>query len=128
MVEKLVEIGSLFDFYGKLLSEKQYLVIELYYINDLSLTEIGDELGVTRQGIFDLLKRAEQNLYKYEEKLGLVNKFYSKHTNIKNIINISEEILDIIKNNNNYNEVEEKAMMINNISKKILSDSQEVIK
>ena len=128
MVEKLVEIGSLFDFYGKLLSEKQYLVIELYYINDLSLTEIGDELGVTRQGIFDLLKRAEQNLYKYEEKLGLVNKFYSKHTNIKNIINISEEILDIIKNNNNYNEVEEKAMMINNISKKILSDSQEVVK
>jgi predicted DNA-binding protein YlxM (UPF0122 family) len=128
MVEKLVEIGSLFDFYGKLLSEKQYLVIELYYINDLSLTEIGDELGVTRQGIFDLLKRAEQNLYKYEEKLGLVNKFYSKDTNIRNIINISEEILDIIKNNNNYNEVEEKAMMINNISKKILSDSQEVIK
>ena len=90
MVEKLVEIGSLFDFYGKLLSEKQYLVIELYYINDLSLTEIGDELGVTRQGIFDLLKRAEQNLYKYEEKLGLVNKFYSKDTNIRNIINISE--------------------------------------
>lgn len=128
MVEKLVEIGSLFDFYGKLLSEKQYLVIELYYINDLSLAEIGDELGVTRQGIFDLLKRAEQNLYKYEEKLGLVNKFYSKHTNIKNIINISEEILDIIKNNNNYIEVEEKAMMINNISKKILSDSQEVVK
>lgn len=127
MVEKLVEIGSLFDFYGKLLSEKQYLVIELYYINDLSLAEIGDELGVTRQGIFDLLKRAEQNLYKYEEKLGLVNKFYSKHTNIKKIINISEEILDIIKNNN-YSEVEEKAMMINNISKKILNDSQEVVK
>lgn len=126
MVEKLVEIGSLFDFYGKLLSEKQYLVIELYYINDLSLAEIGDELGVTRQGVFDLLKRAEQNLYKYEEKLGLVNKFYSKHTNIKKIINISEEILDIIKNND-YNEVEEKAMMINNISKKILSDSQEVV-
>ena len=127
MVEKLVEIGSLFDFYGKLLSEKQYFVIELYYINDLSLAEIGDELSVTRQGVFDLLKRAEQNLYKYEEKLGLVNKFYSKHSNIKKIISISEEILDIVKNVD-HNEIEEKAMMINNISKKILNDSQEVVK
>lgn len=127
MVEKLVEIGSLFDFYGKLLSEKQYFVIELYYINDLSLAEIGDELSVTRQGVFDLLKRAEQNLYKYEEKLGLVNKFYSKDSNIKKIISISEEILDIVKNVD-HNEIEEKAMMINNISKKILNDSQEVVK
>lgn len=127
MVEKLVEIGSLFDFYGKLLSEKQYLVIELYYINDLTLAEIGDELNVTRQGIFDLLKRSEQNLYQYEEKLGLVKKFYASHIDIKKIIKVSEE-LEYIAKQNNYDKIQEKAMMINNISKKILSDSQEVVK
>jgi len=55
MVEKLVEVGILFDFYGKLLSEKQYMAIELYYNHDLSLTEIGDELGITKQGVSDIL-------------------------------------------------------------------------
>ena len=92
MVEKLVEIGGLFDFYGKLLTEKQYLVIKLYYLEDLSLGEIGDEINVTRQGIFDLLKRAEQNLYEYEEKLALVHKFHSNHENIKSIMEISREL------------------------------------
>ena len=127
MVEKLVEIGSLFDFYGKLLSEKQYSVVELYYIHDLSLAEIGDELSVTRQGIFDLLRRAEQNLYGYEKNLGLVEKFHSSHEDIQHIIKIASE-LENIAEDNNYNEIKEKAMMINNISKKILNDSREVVK
>ena len=89
MMEKLVEIGGLFDFYGKLLTEKQYLAIQLYYLEDLSLAEIGDEMNVSRQGIFDLLKRAEQNLYEYEDKLGLVNKFEFSCKNIKDIMKIS---------------------------------------
>lgn len=58
---KIVEIGMLFDFYGKLLSEKQYQVVELYYIHDLSLTEIGEELSITRQGVFDTLKRLNKS-------------------------------------------------------------------
>ena len=126
MVEKLVEIGVLFDFYGKLLTEKQYLVIKLYYLEDLSLGEIGNEIDVTRQGIFDLLKRAEQNLYKYEENLGLVNKFNSNHDNIKNIINISKE-LEIIGKKENHHGIREKAMAIKKIGKLILNEDQEVV-
>ena len=126
MVEKLVEIGILFDFYGKLLSEKQYLVIELYYIHDLSLGEIGDELNVTRQGIFDLLKRAEQKLYQYEESLKLVEKFYSSHKEIKNIVQIAEDIIKIAKDRND-NIIENKAININEICKKILHNSREVV-
>ena len=126
MVEKLVEIGILFDFYGKLLSEKQYLAVELYYIHDLSLAEIGDELNITRQGVFDTLKRSEQKLYQDEEKLGLVKKFYSSHDNIKNIISIAEEIISIAKNINN-DEIQEKAMNINEVGNKILNNSQEVV-
>ena len=125
-MEKLIEIGGLFDFYGKLLTEKQYLVIQLYYLEDLSLGEIGDEIDVTRQGIFDLLKRAEQNLYKYEEKLGLVEKFHSNNENIKNIIEISKELEEIAQKMN-YEKISEKVMKINNIGRQILNESQEVV-
>lgn len=126
MMEKLVEIGGLFDFYGKLLTEKQYLAIQLYYLEDLSLAEIGDEMNVTRQGIFDLLKRAEQNLYEYEDKLGLVNKFEFSRKNIKNIMKISSELEELAQNGN-YEEISEKIKKINNIGKQILNESQEVV-
>jgi len=126
MVEKLVEIGILFDFYGKLLSEKQYLAVDLYYNHDLSLTEIGDEIGVTRQGVFDILKRAENKLYQYEDNLGLVKKFYSSHEDIKKIIMISQEIIKIAKQQNNI-EIQEKTLVINEIGNKILVNSREVV-
>ncbi|CCQ97462.1 conserved hypothetical protein [[Clostridium] ultunense Esp] len=47
MFERIVEVGILFDFYGKLLSERQFTAIELYYVHDLSLAEIGEELGIS---------------------------------------------------------------------------------
>ena len=126
MIEKIVEIGILFDFYGKLLSEKQYLAIELYYIHDLSLMEIGDELGITRQGAFDIIKRAENNLYKYEESLGLVKKFRSSHDGINRIISISNDIMEIAKKDN-LHEIENKILNINKISNNILNNSREVV-
>jgi hypothetical protein len=86
MFEKVVEIGLLFDFYGKLLSDKQYMVIELYYIHDLSLSEIAEQLNISRQGVYDILKRAEGHLHKYEERLGLVRKFNSNKEKIKEIL------------------------------------------
>ena len=100
IMEKLVEIGILFDFYGKLLSEKQFQAIELYYIHDLSLAEIGEELNITRQGVFDTLKRSEQKLYHYEEILGLVDKFNKSHETIRDILKVAKELQDYgIKNN-----------------------------
>lgn len=125
-MEKLVEVGILFDFYGKLLSKKQFLAIELYYIHDLSLAEIGNELGITRQGVYDILKRAEEKLYKYEKKLGLVEKFFSSHNDIKKIIDISINIMELAQKNN-LGEIYDKSLKINKISKKILNDSREVM-
>lgn len=93
-MEKMVEIGILYDFYGKLLSEKQLQVIELYYIYDLSLTEIGEELKITKQGVSDTLKRAERKLFKYEDTLNLVDKFYNSHNNIRKIIDLCKELKD----------------------------------
>lgn len=127
-LEKHVEIGILFDFYGKLLSKKQYLAIELYYIYDLSLVEIGSEIDVTRQGIFDLLKRAERKLYSYEEKLKLVEKFYSSHNYIEDIRDISIDIIEKTRETDPKNDyIIEKAKNIKNICKKILENSREVI-
>ncbi len=127
-LEKLVEIGILFDFYGKLLSSKQYMVINLYYINDLSLVEIGDELDVSRQGIFDLLKRAERKLYSYEKKLHLVEKFYSSHSYIQDIRDISRDILKSIEAKDpEVDYIEEKARAIKTICDRVLEISREVI-
>lgn len=73
-MEKLTEVNLLYDFYGQLLTERQKKFIELYYCHDLSLGEISEQFGVTRQSVYDTLKRSEQSLYRFEEKLGLVSK------------------------------------------------------
>lgn len=129
MVNKLVEIGILFDFYGKLLSDTQYASIKLYYILDLSLAEIGEELSITRQGVFDAIKRGEQKLYDYEENLQLVDKFTSNHNNIRKIINLSKEIIediDTIKDLSIKENIKDKVFFIEKISNNILNNNQEV--
>lgn len=75
MLEKVLEIGMLYDFYGELLTAKQRDAIELYYNDDLSLGEISETLGISRQGVYDIIKRSEKQLRRYEEKLKLVQKF-----------------------------------------------------
>lgn len=74
-MEKNVEISLLFGFYKNLLTARQADTVDLYYNEDLSLAEIGAELGISRQGVRDNLKRAEQLLYDAEEKLGLAKRF-----------------------------------------------------
>lgn len=125
-VEKLVEIGILFDFYGKLLSKKQYSVVELYYIHDLSLSEIGEELNISRQGVYDTLKRAEQKLYKFEKDLGLIKKFNSGHDSLRKIISISQDIMNLA-NKQGLDEILEKSMEINRISNRVLENNREVM-
>lgn len=92
MFEKMVEMGMLFDFYGKLLSATQYTVIEHYYIHDLSLSEIALNLDISRQGVHDALKRAEKKLYSYEEKLGLAKKFEHNKEKTQDILNYIDEM------------------------------------
>lgn len=124
MIEKTIELGFLFDFYGKLLSKRQYTIIELFYIHDLSLTEIGEEMDITRQGVYDTLKRAEKKLYKYEENLGLIKKFKRKEKNLEDILNISKDIEKIAKQNKD-NDILLKTKEIQNTIIYILSNSEE---
>jgi len=124
MIEKLVEIGILYDYYGNLLSHKQSEVIELFYNHDLSLAEIGENLNITRQGVFDTLKRAEANLYEYEQILGLIKRFKDKDNDIQEIINSAKYIRDTIGEDNEYSkEVRKKAELIQKLGQNILNNS-----
>lgn len=118
-MEKLVRIGILIDFYGKLLSEKQYQVMDLYYLNDFTLSEIGEELGVSRQSVFDTLKRSEEKLDSYENELGLVAKFYSSQDTIREIRKIAAEIYEIGKKEAN-KKIMDKAISIEERISRIL--------
>ena len=71
MFEKNLNIGYLLDFYGDLLSDRKRSVMDMYYNEDLSLAEIASEIGISRQGVHDLIKKSEDELRFYEEKLGL---------------------------------------------------------
>ena len=74
-MEKIVERGMLYDFYGELLTEHQKTIYEEAVFNDMSLSEIAEQYGISRQGVHDLLKRCDKILNEYENKLHLVGKF-----------------------------------------------------
>ena len=75
MKSKPLEMSLLFDFYGETLTEKQRELFDLYYNEDLSLSEIAEHAGITRQGVRDSVKRAEHALHEMEQKLGLVARY-----------------------------------------------------
>lgn len=75
MFEKNLNIAYLLDFYGDVLSDRKRRVMDDYYNNDLSLAEIAADLGISRQGVRELIKKAEEELTFYEEKLHLASRF-----------------------------------------------------
>ena len=75
MFEKNMNISLLLDFYGDVLNEKQWEILDLYFNEDLSLAEIADNSGMTRQGVRHVIKKAEEELTVLESKLGLANRF-----------------------------------------------------
>lgn len=90
-MEKIVEQGLLYDFYGELLTEHQKAVYEDVVFNDLSLSEIAKDQGISRQGVHDLIKRCDKILAGYEEKLGLVEKFMKTKQMVEEIHGLTEE-------------------------------------
>lgn len=90
--EKRTRLNTYFDFYGQLLTQKQRDVFRMYYLNDYSLGEISQELHVSRQGVFDVLKRSEKVLEEYEKKLGLVKRFEEKQGELKDAFKRLKEI------------------------------------
>ncbi|MFO7887495.1 MAG: sigma factor-like helix-turn-helix DNA-binding protein [Eubacteriales bacterium] len=83
MLDKYLRYGKLYDYYSDVLNEKHKKVINQYYLMDLSLREISENLGITRQGVYDLLKRAEKNLDEIDSKLNIIKKQEKFKNNIQ---------------------------------------------
>lgn len=90
-LEKLEYKGMLYDFYGELLTQHQKKIYEDAVFNDLSLSEIADEQGISRQGVHDLIKRCDKILNDYENKLHLVEKFSKIKHNIRQINRLTDD-------------------------------------
>ncbi len=93
-MDEITRQALLFDFYGSLLTEKQRAIYDLYYQQDLSLGEIGEIQGVSRQAVHDLLKRTEELLNYYENKLALIRKYLAGKEIIKEISQRVSELRD----------------------------------
>lgn len=91
-VAKNLEIIMLLDFYGEMLTEKQRDFLGYYYNDDLSLSEIAENEGITRQGVRDSIKRAESQLLEMEEKLSFAKRFEEVRRGLNQIIQYADEI------------------------------------
>lgn len=90
-MEKIVEQGMLYDFYGELLTAHQRRIYEDVVFNDMSLSEIAAEQGISRQGVHDLVRRCDKTLADYEEKLKLVEKFRQTKKMVEEIRQLTRE-------------------------------------
>lgn len=110
MFEKDLKQGYLLDFYGDILTDRKKEVLDMYYNEDFSLAEIAEQIGISRQGVRDIIKKAEEELNFFEEKLGLAQK-------ISLLRSHSERLSAVIDNGNYPEEI-----------KKELSEIRELIK
>ncbi len=89
-MDKVYEISLLLDFYGQMLTSRQKVILEMHYNDDLSFGEIAENLDISRQGVYDNIKRGKAVLTELENKLGLVRKFSLQRKK-------SMELLEVIK-------------------------------
>lgn len=93
-MEKFLEEALLYDFYGELLTEHQKLIYEDFVLNDLSLSEIAEDREISRQGVYDIIKRCRKQLEGYEARLHLVEKFIHTKERVAEINHCAHEILE----------------------------------
>lgn len=94
-MNEILEQALLYDFYGELLTSHQKEIYEQFVLEDLSLGEIAEDAGISRQGVHDMVKRCNKALQGYEEKLHLVEKFLK----VKAKVNQIDEVLEQHKDN-----------------------------
>ena len=92
MKNQTYRMTMLFDFYGELLTERQKEFFDLYYNEDLSLSEIAENAGISRQGVRDVIVRAEAQMQEIEDKTGLIRRFEQMRTHLAAIQTATEGI------------------------------------
>lgn len=101
-LEAKTKMAMLYDFYSPMLSEKQKAIMELYYGEDLSLSEISEIEGITRQGVRDAVKKSENILADCEDKLHLCDKFKEQNKTIETIL----RRLDALKSDEDISDIQ----------------------
>lgn len=122
-IDKDLSISFLFDFYGEMLTDIQKEAVEYYYNHDLSLAEIAEHSGITRQGVRDSIKRAERQLLEYEEKLGLYERFHRIQSGLGEVKNSAQRLLSENARVGNSPLIELEANRILNEVKKLSDES-----
>ena len=107
-IESIEKNSLLYDFYGQLLSSRQQEVMALYHEENLSLSEIAAEFGISRQAVHDTLKKAEQALTEYEDKLGLVERLESSKRVIAGIDEKIDELISQLSGQDENRQITEK--------------------
>ena len=104
-MEKIVEQNLLFDFYGELLTDHQKSVYQDAVFNDMSLSEVADCYGISRQGAFDLLKRCDRIMQGYETKLHLIERFSNAKNRLHEIQRLLEDTSSLSENKQKVSEL-----------------------
>lgn len=91
-MDKIFEKTLLFDFYGELLTDRQKELYQLYHLDDLSLGEISEQLSISRQGVYDAIKRCDKQLAHFEDTLQLVHRFVRNKDRAEEIYRLTQAV------------------------------------
>lgn len=98
-MEKNVQVSMLCEIYGKLLTKKQLSILDEYYNQDLSLSEIGENNNITRQAVRDIIMKGENKLFEFEEKLDFMKRMFKQEEKISIILSELSKIQDKFTDN-----------------------------
>ncbi len=118
-MKKEIKVSQLLDVYGKVLKTNHFDALDYYYNQDLSLSEISEILKMTRQGIWDLIKRSEMYLFDLELKLGFLNKYNYLKDNLSKIKKSSEKIIKL-NFPGDVSDIKTETLKIKNISENLM--------
>lgn len=113
MKNQAYRMAMLFDFYGDMLTERQREFYDLYYNEDLSLSEIAENYGISRQGVRDVIVRAEATLTELEDKTGIIRRFHVMQDQLKNV---QRAVTDIGQRNTQQHQDEEIERLVKEIN------------
>ncbi len=116
-LQEVVTLSLYYDFYGELLNPRHRQIFEDYILNDFSLGEISEETGLSRQGVYDIVKRSSRKLHEYEEKLQLVRRFQKTRAQVAAIHDAAARLLQL-----------EAAGEVRNLAERIRESSEQVMK
>ncbi|HJC41465.1 MAG TPA: DNA-binding protein [Candidatus Intestinimonas pullistercoris] len=122
MKNQAYRMAMLYDFYGDLLTDRQKEFYDLYYNEDLSLAEIAENYGITRQGVRDVIVRAEAYLTEIEDKTGLIRRFHTMQGQLREVADCAGRILALNDEHLNSQELEDLAGRIKSLADTLIQE------